>query len=231
MAPQAAHGARHDSIRTVAVLVDEIAIPKPSRCRCTSRSPLARCGFATSGIRPVSSPSVSELAASRRDHPDQVWPFGQNSRLFRSGSIRVLSNRRRSHKYSVAGMLTERQLALLRASSRSNRVAAAHLPCVRHPSDGCGSDRCDAGLYVSDVARGRYSTITVASAYRCERPQVHPVLRLLERGSLPSWRSGRPQNTDQEHAVAGDRGAAERFMRQTTTIRKQTERKTGTQMS
>ena len=65
-------------------------------------------------------------------------------------------------------MLTERQLAVLRASPPSNRVATAiSLAGVTQVKVAAAIGLTQA--YVSDVARGRYSTITVASARKFTR--------------------------------------------------------------
>ena len=65
-------------------------------------------------------------------------------------------------------MLTEDQLARLRASSRRNRVATAiSLAGVTQVTVAAAIGVTQA--YVSDVARGRYSTITVASARKFTR--------------------------------------------------------------
>ena len=65
-------------------------------------------------------------------------------------------------------MLTEDQLARLRASSRRNRVATAiSLAGVTQVTVAQAIGVTQA--YVSDVARGRYSTITVASAWKFAR--------------------------------------------------------------
>ena len=66
------------------------------------------------------------------------------------------------------GMLTDRQLAVLRASPRTNRVATAiSLAGVTQVTvaEAIGVTQA----YVSDVARQRYSTITVASARKFSR--------------------------------------------------------------
>ena len=65
-------------------------------------------------------------------------------------------------------MLTERQLALLRGSSRSNRVATA-ISLADLTQVAVAATIGVTQAYVSDVARGRYSTITVASARKFTR--------------------------------------------------------------
>ena len=65
-------------------------------------------------------------------------------------------------------MLTERQLAVLRASPRTHRVATAiSLAGVTQVTVAAAIGVTQA--YVSDVARQRYSTITVASARQFTR--------------------------------------------------------------
>ena len=65
-------------------------------------------------------------------------------------------------------MLTADQLARLRASSRRNRVATAmSLAGVTQMTVAAAVGLTQA--YVSDVARGRYSTITVANAQKFTR--------------------------------------------------------------
>ena len=65
-------------------------------------------------------------------------------------------------------MLTERQLPLLRASSGDNRVTTAiSLASVTQVSVAAAIGVTQA--YVSDVARQRHSTITVANAWKFAR--------------------------------------------------------------
>ena len=68
----------------------------------------------------------------------------------------------------VRGMLTERQLAALRASPPTNRVATA-LSLARVTQVTLAAAIGVTQAYVSDVARQRYSTITLASARKFTR--------------------------------------------------------------
>ena len=80
------------------------------------------------------------------------------------------------------GMLTEQQLAVLRSEPGSNRVAKAMaLTGVTQVTVAKALGLTQP--YVSDVARGRYRTITVE--YRRERLEVRRLLRLPYRGSVP----------------------------------------------
>ena len=65
-------------------------------------------------------------------------------------------------------MLTERQLALLRASSRSHRVATA-LSLAGVTQVAVAEALGVTQAYVSDVVRHRHSTITVANAWKFAR--------------------------------------------------------------
>ena len=79
-------------------------------------------------------------------------------------------------------MLTEQQLAVLRSEPGSNRVAKAMaLTGVTQVTVAKALGLTQP--YVSDVARGRYRTITVE--YRRERLEVRRLLRLPYRGSVP----------------------------------------------
>jgi DNA-binding XRE family transcriptional regulator len=72
------------------------------------------------------------------------------------------------HVLMSAGMLTRRQLAILRGTPGTNRVAAAiSLAGVSQMTVAAAIGVSQA--YVSDVARGRYATITVASAGKFAR--------------------------------------------------------------
>ena len=84
-------------------------------------------------------------------------------------SIRVFGNSVVVPRVSLCpGMLTEQQLAVLRASARTRRVATAiSLAGVTQSTvaEAIGVTQA----YVSDVARARYSTITVESARKFTR--------------------------------------------------------------
>ena len=99
-------------------------------------------------------------------HPHELWPFGRHSCVFRSGQNSCVGELSYSPaRIVLSGMLTERQLALLRASSPTNRVATAiSLAGVTQTDIAAAIGVPQA--YVSDVARQRYSTITVANAWK-----------------------------------------------------------------
>ena len=89
--------------------------------------------------------------------------------FFDVATIRVFDNFHVALDVSLClGMLTERQLALLRASSRTRRVATAiSLAGVTQATVAAAIGVTQA--YVSGVARERYSTIALASARKFTR--------------------------------------------------------------
>ena len=100
--------------------------------------------------------------------PHESWPFGHYSCVFGCGHHLCVENSDVMPCVLSPGMLTERQLAVLRASPPTGRVATAiFLAGVTQLT--VAEAIAVTQAYVSDVARRRYSTITVASARKFAR--------------------------------------------------------------
>lgn len=109
-------------------------------------------------------------AGSGCGHPQEFWPFWPAFVCFPMWPPFVCSRTRTSFLAyrCVLGMLTEPQLAVLRASPPTSRVATAiSLAGVTQVTVAKAIGVTQA--YVSDVARQRYSTITVARARKFTR--------------------------------------------------------------
>ena len=153
------------------------AVPGPGYRGLATRA-ARMAGPCSPGTGKVSHPAGPIVSSARGAVPSALarlrihtilWPFGQHSCVFgcgRNSCVRQL--RRRSSRIVVSWMLTERQLAVLRASPPTRRVATAiSLAGVTQVT--VAEEIGVTQAYVSDVARDRYSTITVASARKFTR--------------------------------------------------------------
>ena len=140
------------------------------------------------GTGKVSHPAGPIVASARGAVPSALarlgihtifWPFGQHSCVFgcgRHSCVRQL--RRRSSRIVVSWMLTERQLAVLRASPPTRRVATAISLA------GVTQVTVAEEIGVTQTLRQRCRPRPVLDDHHCKRAEVHPVLRLLHRRPL-----------------------------------------------